>query len=138
MEPAGLHPGDLLSNVPLSRHETGIIETISVNDRKQSFTGEEETEDASLRIALAECIFKFLGLDSAMMQALSNRTSSVSVESSPLFPPAAFRNSPTAFNLANERKNLFGEWINSLGRLHDEKSSFGDDESTSSMFRSEL
>ncbi len=72
------HPGDLLTNVPLSRRETlyqlpDLLHTSNTNSRLglnvdneiklRMFSADEETEDTSLRIALTEGIFKLLGIE---------------------------------------------------------------------------
>lgn len=67
LTPNTSHPGDLLSNVPLSRRESsrpGMTQFAS----NVSFTGDEETEDSALRVALTECIFKILGLENAVQK----------------------------------------------------------------------
>lgn len=71
------HPGDLLSNVPISRagafdpsyHTHSEIKT-------RTFSAEEETEDTALRIALTENIFKFLGIDEKSLNSPILRNSS--------------------------------------------------------------
>ncbi|CCH46369.1 lysophospholipase [Wickerhamomyces ciferrii] len=57
------NPGDLLSNVPLSRKELSYQAIAEDDVINRSFSAEEETEDTSLRIALVEGMFKFLGID---------------------------------------------------------------------------
>ncbi|ODQ66305.1 hypothetical protein NADFUDRAFT_45805, partial [Nadsonia fulvescens var. elongata DSM 6958] len=61
------HPGDLLSNVPLSRYvEKESFSRPSLNRTGSTanyFAGDDETEEAALRTGIIECMFKFLGLD---------------------------------------------------------------------------
>lgn len=147
LEPDSSHPGDLLSNVPLSRRELGGQVLLSSppppplqSDNSSSnikspapsekrprpgfFFGEEESEDFTLRMALAECIFKFLGLDGALMQAQSSRNTSVnqSVDTSPLFTPVeGFRNG-FASTTPGDRKSSFGYLLNNLSYVNDRES----------------
>lgn len=90
LEPDESHPGDLLSSVPLSRRVVpgeGWAAAPAPSQLKLEtlrFTGENETEDMTLRTALAECIFKILGFDANAIQ--QQLTSTVpSVEQSPFF-----------------------------------------------------
>jgi lysophospholipid hydrolase len=125
LEPDSSHPGDLLSNVPLSRREMGQVwlSTPPAERTKQAsfFTGEDETEDSTLRMALAECIFKFLGLDGALMQAQTRSQSvSQSVDASPVFTPVdGFRN---GFSSASHRNSSFGYLLNNLSNMEDRES----------------
>lgn len=77
------NPGDLLSNVPLSRKELSYQAIAEDDVMNRSFSAEEETEDTSLRIALVEGMFKFLGID---RDTIVPRRSSASVSaiSSPM------------------------------------------------------
>lgn len=77
------NPGDLLSNVPLSRKELSYQAIAEDDVMNRSFSAEEETEDTSLRIALVEGMFKFLGIDKESI--IPRRPSaSVSAISSPM------------------------------------------------------
>lgn len=77
------NPGDLLSNVPLSRKELSHQAIAEDDVMNRSFSAEEETEDTSLRTALVEGMFKFLGIDK---ESIVPRRSSASVSaiSSPM------------------------------------------------------
>ncbi|ODQ79364.1 hypothetical protein BABINDRAFT_161770 [Babjeviella inositovora NRRL Y-12698] len=57
------NPGDLLSNVPLSRKEfTADVSEKEV--RSRMFSADEETEETSLRIAIIEAMLSLLGIKS--------------------------------------------------------------------------
>lgn len=69
------HPGDLLSNVPLSRSATFDPQLLS-HIYTTTFSADEETEDTVLRIAVIENIFKFLGVDQKSLSSPIMRSSS--------------------------------------------------------------
>lgn len=77
------NPGDLLSNVPLSRKELSYQAIAEDDVMSRSFSAEEETEDTSLRIALVEGMFKFLGIDKESLVP-RRPSASVSAISSPM------------------------------------------------------
>ncbi|KAI5958456.1 NTE1 [Candida pseudojiufengensis] len=84
------NPGDLLSSVPISRDDPNqklhkSVSSIFMEDGKRiNFTDNiEETEDNSLRIAIIENIFKFVGIndwnyfqEAAQFQSLSSSANS--------------------------------------------------------------
>lgn len=139
LEPDASHPGDLLSNVPLSRREQGKVwiggrlGSISPSDTRSeddgsratspkatsfsttSFTGDSETEDAILRTALSECIFKFLGLDGSLQSY--GRSVTPSVEASPLFSAADSVSARSG--ISGPRKQSFGYLLNNLTYVSD-------------------
>ncbi len=93
-----LHPGDLLTNVPLSRKETSYQSIYNTTNNKREnidviktrmFSAEEETEDTSLRTALAEGIFSLLGINKNSIERIistpnSFDSPSLSRDSNPL------------------------------------------------------
>ncbi|GMM36519.1 lysophospholipase [Saccharomycopsis crataegensis] len=74
------HPGDLLSNVPISRIGTmELSDDPSLTDlRTKTFSAEEESEDTAIRIAVVENLFKFLGIDEKSINSPMLRNSSSS------------------------------------------------------------
>lgn len=83
------NPGDLLSNVPLSRKELTYQSLTNTNiDENEvferTFSADEETEDSSLRTAISESVLKILGVDKNSL-GISSRKASDTEVSSPLF-----------------------------------------------------
>lgn len=122
------HPGDLLSNVPLSRRKSFRpgIDRLSSN---VSFTGDEETEDSALRVALTECIFKILGLENAVQKedTLSSdpvNDTSTPVDSTPLLTTVDAHGS-------NYKRQSFTNVFSNLTKM-ERSMSFGDEESVTS------
>lgn len=80
------HPGDLLSNVPISRsafnssNSTAIaLNTAGKNQEKMNkFSAKEETLDGALRIAVAENLFQFLGINESSINSPYLRSRSTS------------------------------------------------------------
>lgn len=115
------HPGDLLSNVPLSRRESYTFGVMKL-PTSISFTGDEETEDSALRLALTECIFKFLGLDHE-------------VRKEDMVDPPSDDPTPILTALDHHggryRKPSFNNLLNNLTRM-ERSTSINDDESVAS------
>lgn len=107
IEPKKSHPGDLLSNVPLLRSES--LKPGNVLPTTAAFTGDEETEDNVLRVAITECIFKIIGLDYPVKkeEILSN---SVSLESTPLMTAVDSR-------ADNVGRQSFNNVLNNLSKM---------------------
>lgn len=124
IEPNRSHPGDLLSNVPLSRRESigpGMLRM----PFNVAFTGDEETEDTVLRVAITECIFKVLGLENPVQ--IDDLTSNVmSNESTPLMTSVDAKSDKT-------RRQSFNNILSSLTKMdHGSIPSLQDDESVAS------
>ncbi|ANB13035.1 Nte1p [Sugiyamaella lignohabitans] len=105
LEPDSSHPGDLLSNVPLSSRQFGQgwaplpIDNVGFKT-SINFTSDNDSEDAIMRSVFADCIFKILGFDEALIRSKRPSTSgpggpqspfspTLSAESSPLFLPVS-------------------------------------------------
>lgn len=108
LEPNMSHPGDLLSNVPLSRREA--YQDVHGNAARAIFSGEEETEDSALRVALTECIFKVFGLENSVHRNESFSITMTPQEMSPLI---------TAVDEFGDksRKTSFNNVLNNLSRI---------------------
>lgn len=118
------HPGDLLSNVPLSRRE--VYHDVPRQESKAIFSGEEETEDSALRVALTECIFKVLGLENSVQQNDTFSTTQTPLTASPLITAV------DAFG-DKSRKSSFNNVLNNLTRMdRGSTTSYNDDESVAS------
>lgn len=124
LQPNRSHPGDLLTNVPLSRTDTfpsamDNSPQLTEKQKKMSFSADVETEDSALRVAITECIFKVLGLENP---ALKNEVLT-SVAPSPLI---------SAVDDTHRRpRHSFSNIISNFARMEDLKT-FNDDESVSS------
>lgn len=99
LNPSESHPGDLLTNVPLSR----------ASEKTIKFSADEETTDSALRAAVTECIFTILGFDKG---SISNNESILSVSASPLITAiddnkrrsrTSFSNIINNFSIAGEK-----------------------------------
>ncbi|ONH69299.1 Lysophospholipase NTE1 [Cyberlindnera fabianii] len=77
------NPGDLLSNVPLSRQELHTESSSDQDVMNRTFSAEEETEETSLRIALVEQMFRFMGVDRDTLIPRTSTRSNTSVLNSP-------------------------------------------------------
>lgn len=117
------HPGDLLSNVPLSRTDSSYLqpENFGIPSKRIPFSADEETEDSALRVAVTECIFKVLGLDN---QGLKTEDYT-SVAASPMMSAVDDRN-------IRHHRNSFSNVITNLSKIEDLRS-VNDDESVSSV-----
>ncbi|CAN6603613.1 lysophospholipase Nte1p [Trichomonascus vanleenenianus] len=142
IEPHSSHPGDLLSNVPLSRSEDDHVWSPPPLSprmlRTTSFTGDDETEDGTLRTALAECIFKFLGLDGSLLQtpSIKSRVASgvPSLDASPKLSAASVASETRSLNgLSSAKKSSIGYFLNNLGTFDDDRSTTPDDELASNV-----
>lgn len=125
LQPNRVHPGDLLSNVPLSRSESYF--GISRIPTKVAFTGEEETEDSALRVAITECIFKVLGLENPVQRDdPSIYSSSTPLDSTPLL-------SSVEANTEKSRRTSFNNVLSNLSKMdRGSTASMNDDDSISS------
>ncbi|ANZ74500.1 BA75_01550T0 [Komagataella pastoris] len=88
------NPGDLLSNVPLSRKNSSYNSLRNSDQfkdeqeiRTRTFSAEEETEDTALRTALVESIFKLIGIDNSILHNSANLFSSYLSLNDPLNSP---------------------------------------------------
>jgi lysophospholipid hydrolase len=79
-----LNPGDLLSNVPLSRKEPSYQTLCQDDVLTRSFSAHEETEDTALRIAIVEGIFNFLGINKESLMPKNTPTAGSSIIGSPM------------------------------------------------------
>ncbi|ODV94454.1 hypothetical protein PACTADRAFT_44793 [Pachysolen tannophilus NRRL Y-2460] len=115
------NPGDLLSNVPLSRKEISYqsvnnVDTAHNEVANRTFSADEETEDGSLRIALIESIFKILGISRESTSSFSSRAStSFSEISSPFLGEINNTSYTNLNNLYYKRRSLS---LNSNPKLH--------------------
>lgn len=125
LQPTTSHPGDLLSNVPLSRRES-FRPGMTTIPPKVAFTGEEETEDSALRVALTECIFKALGLENPVQRDDPLYSTATPLDSTPLVSTA---DAPGD----KYRRHSFNNVFNNLTRMeHGSTTSLNDDESIAS------
>ncbi|ODV62023.1 lysophospholipase [Ascoidea rubescens DSM 1968] len=133
------NPGDLLSNVPLSRKEFPyrIVSSPTREEiRMRTFSAEEETEETSLRIALIENIFKILGISRENLKPPLNKTSSsTSILSDNNYSPTknflSFSTTPTPLTLSmvkrfNQKNNFNSHNFstlngNTLSSIYDEE-----------------
>lgn len=136
LQPTKSHPGDLLSNVPLSRTDTLYKNlqpeptiypsnkpsgnSAGAQSRRIPFSADEETEDSALRVAITECIFKVLGLDNPGLR----NDDFASVATSPLI-------SAVDDHHIRSHRNSFSNVITNLTKMEDAKS-VNDDDSVSS------
>lgn len=117
------HPGDLLSSVPLSRRE--IYHDAAKQDPRVIFSGEEETEDSALRVALTECIFKVLGIENSF-QINGTSTPLITTPSSPMITAV------DGFGGKSHRPS-FSSVLNNLSKMEKGSArSINDDESVAS------
>lgn len=123
LQPNKSHPGDLLTNVPLSRIDTLHVEksTLPDKNKRMSFSADEETADSALRVAITECIFTVLGLD----KTIESREPLTSVNASPLI-------SGLDDSYPRRPRNSFNNIINNFIRADDLRFAFADDESVES------
>lgn len=118
------HPGDLLSNVPLYRREGQPY--LSRQESVVTFSGEEETEDSALRVALTECIFKILGLEDPVYLNETPPSRKNSLPASPLITAVG------SFG-DRSRKQSFNNVFNNFSRIErGSVTSLNDDESVAS------
>lgn len=100
-----MNPGDLLTNVPLSRQERPVFDLSYVKHKKSiqnlTFSGnDDENEDTALRTALVEAIFKVLGIDRDSIESSIMAVKTVSNTASPMFTGA-----PSSGSLGDELRN---------------------------------
>lgn len=125
LQPTMSHPGDLLSNVPLSRRES-YAPGMSRIPANVAFTGAEETEDSALRVAITECIFKVLGLENSVQRDDPFDLNATPLESTPLLTTVEAQNEQL-------RRPSFNNVLNNLARMdRGSTTSVNDDDSVAS------
>lgn len=116
------HPGDILSNVPLSRRNDFPQQTISEASKMGvSFSVDEEAQQSALRITLTDLIFKALGLNTNPTHP-SNSIFASQV-ASPMISAADDFGS-----IGRVHRSSFNNFQNNLFNI-ERKSSIGDEES---------